>query len=90
MSVEMFQTAEAKVTRAEDGTWSTEAVEGRITEPKAIEMLAEADANRRTRCRGKAAVEPPDPADVARAQRRRVSRNRAHRTCKVKDPDERD
>ena len=90
MSIEMFQTAEAKVTRAGDGTWSTEAVEGRITEPKAIEMLAEADANRRTRRRGKAVVEPPDPADVARAQRRRVSRDRAHRTGKVKDPGRRD
>ena len=86
MSVEMFQDAEAKVTRAEDGTWSTVAIEERITEPKAIEMLAEADANRRTRRRGKAEVEPPDPADVARAQRRRVSRGRALRTYKVKDP----
>jgi hypothetical protein len=88
--VEMFQTAEAKVTRAEDGTWSTEAVEERITEPKAIEMLAEADANRRTRRRGKAAVEPPDPADIARAQRRRVRRGRAHRNSEAKDPDRRD
>ena len=87
MSVEMFRTAGAKVTRAEDGTWSTEAIAERITEPKAIEMLAEADANRRTRRRGKAAVEGPDPANVARAQRRRVSRGRAHRTGKAKDPD---
>jgi hypothetical protein len=87
MSVEMFQTAEAMVKRSEDGTWSTEAVEERITEPKAIKMLAEADANRRTRRRGKAAVEPPDPADVARAQRRRVSRGRALQTYKVKNPD---
>jgi hypothetical protein len=90
MSVEMFRTAGAKVTRAEDGTWSTEAVEGRITEPKAIEMLAEADADRRTRRRGKAAAEPPDPADAARAQRRRVSRGRAHRTGEAKDPEGRD
>ena len=90
MSVEMFQPADAKLTRAEDGTWSTEAVEGRITEPKAIQMFAEADANRWTKRRGKAAVQPPDPADVARTQRRRVSRGRAHRTCKVKDSERRD
>lgn len=87
LSVEVFRTAGAKLTRAEDGSWSVEPIDERITEPKAIGMLAEANKKRRTRRRAEGAVDAADPDDVARSQRRRVSRGRAVQAGKAKDVD---